>query len=38
MIVEEQRRVLDEHRIRIVGQLWKAYDLESGAGQSPLVG
>ena len=37
MLAEQQRGVLDEHRVGIVGKLGQADDLEPGVGERPLI-
>ena len=38
MLAEDQRGILDEHRVGIVGQLGQADDLEPRVLQRPLIG
>ena len=37
MVTEDQRGILDEHRVGIVGQLGQADDLEPRIPQRPLI-
>ncbi len=38
MVAEKERGILDEHRIRVISQIWQANDVVTGVLERLLVG